>query len=202
MTTEYSFDQNAASEADKVSSRIDETGMYKGVLKNAVAVISSNKGTHGVELDFESSDGNTTIMLWTKSAEGEPYRGFNQVQAIMAILGLRGLKSVAGKRRRYDFDEKKEVEEDAEVFPELLEKPLIFALQKHWQTAESGKDFYNMELFAIFHPETRLTSTEMKERKNTPAKFEKISRTLKTKDGRKKKGAEPGQPAMGGDGGY
>lgn len=199
----YDYDPDAAGHADDVANRIDESAAYVGQFKRAEAVVSQQKGTEGMLLEFELPNGGSTeFTLWTRKADGTPIFGMNQLQAILTIFNLKGLSSVPGTVQEYDADLGKRVEVDGEVFPDLLKKPIGVILQKEKYTSNSGRDSYRMNLFGIFHPESRLTASEIKERKVKPEKFEKMLRGLKDKDSRKKKEAEPSQPAMGADGGY
>lgn len=197
-STSYSYDEEAAGRADNVANRIDTSDAYIGRFKSVNAMKSERTGTKGVHFEFEAPGGAVTNFdLWTEKDDADKTKlfGYSQLMAIMAIMGLKGLKSVKGK---YDgFVDGKRAEVEGEVFPELTNKDIGLVLQKELFTKQDGKESYRMNLFGIFHPTSRLTSTEIKEGKRTPEKLEKMLRGLKTKDSRTAVAAEPSQPNVG-----
>lgn len=194
---DYDYDETAASHADDFANRIDENALYIGVMKRADSLLT-DKGTKGIYFEFEApGGGNASFSLYTEKSDGTRIFGFNKVQALMTILGLRGLKAKPGMVSVYNAEEGKRVEEEGEVYPELCEKLIGVALQKELYTNNSGKDSYRMELVSFFHPDTKLTASEIRERKVKPEKIAKIERSLKTRDSRTKKAAEPAQPGAG-----
>lgn len=205
---DYDFDPEAAGHAEDVLNRIDHSGPYVGEFTYAEKVISKEKGTLGMKLGFDDGHGGKCeLTLWTKKADGTPLFGFNIVQAILCVLGLKGLKPVKGKVYSWNEETKKsrDLEEDGEVYPDLLKKRIGLVLQKELKNNEvSGKEFFNMNIFGVFQDGTRLTATEIKEKKVKAEKFEKMTKTVKDKDSRTKgkKSEEPAQPSMGADGGY
>lgn len=197
MGMNYEYDENAASHADDFANRIDESALYIGEIKRADA-IETDKGTKGVYFEVEApGGGQASFTLYTEKEDGTRIFGFNKVQALMTILGLRALRAQSGMVSVYDAEEGKRVEREGEVYPDLIGKTVGFALEKELYTNNSGKDSYRMNLAAFFHPQTKLTASEIRERKVKPEKIEKIQRGLKTKDSRTKKEAEPSQPAAG-----
>lgn len=202
----YDYDPDAATKADENASRIDRSTAYLGEFEYAEATVSQNKGTHGIVLGFNSpGEGKVELTLWTKNAAGEPLFGNNFLQALLTVLGLKGLKGVKGKVYKWNEETKKrrDLEEDGVVFPDLLKKRVGLFLQKELKTnEESGKDFFNMNIWGVFHPETRLTASEIREKKQKPEKFERMMKSIKDKDSRVKKAAEPEAPSIAGEGGY
>jgi single-strand DNA-binding protein len=203
MSTNYEFDPESGAKADDVASRIDTSAAYIGQFKLAHAMKSS-KGTEGIHFEFTSpGGGSASFDIWTKKEDGTTVWGMNQLNAMMSILGLRGLRAVEGEFEAYDADSGKRVPTKGEVFPELCNKDIGLVLQKELYTKNDGKEGYRMNLFGIFHPVSRLTASELKDRKSAPEKIEKMLRGLKTKDSRRAVAAEPAQPAVGaGEGGY
>jgi hypothetical protein len=198
MTTSYEYDEASASKADDVASRIDQSAAYIGRFKTAYAIKSKNTNTEGVHFEFESpGGGSANFDLYTKKEDGTVVFGMNLVQALMAVLNLKGLKTVRGKYEQYDFDAGKRVEVEGDVFVDLLEKDIGVVLQKEKYTKSDGKEAFRMNLYGVFHPVTRLTASEIKDRKQTPEKIEKILRSLKDKDSRREVAAEPSQPSVG-----
>lgn len=195
---EFSYDPEAAGKADDVASRIDTSAAYVGQFK-VVHEVTSSKGTTGLHFEFTSpGGGSASFDCWTHKDDGTPTFGNNQVQAMMAVLGLKGLKSVLGKFEAWDNDEGKRVETEGEVYPELCGKDIGLVLQKEKYTKNNGGEGFRMNLYGIFHPVTKFTASELKEKKAKPEKLEKMLRSLKDKDSRKAGVAEPAQPDVGG----
>lgn len=198
--TFYGYDEEAAVAADNIANRINENGPYIGRFTRAEDVTSSGKGTKGIFYEFECpGGGKTTFTLWTKSANGEVINvGMNKVQAMLTILGLKhGLRAQPGKVQKWDEDEGKRVEADGMIFPDLLDKDIGLVFQKELYTRNDGKDGDRMELVMSFDAVSRLSASEIKERKVKGEKLDKVVRTLKTRDNRTKSAAEPSQPAVG-----
>lgn len=205
MANDYDFDPDAAGHADDNANRIDHSAPYLGSFTYAEKVVSTQKGTKGLRLGFDDGHGGKCeLQLWTEKSDGTKLFGFNFVQAIMHIMGLKGLKSVKGKVYEWNDETKKrrDKEVDGEVYPDLLNKRVGLVLQKELKTSQGGKDFFDMNIYGVFHPETRLTSSELKDKKTKPEKLEKLVKGLRDKDSRKKAEKEPDQPNLGAEGGY
>lgn len=199
MTIEYGYDPEAAGKADDVASRIDTSAAYIGRFKIAHAIKSAKTGTEGIHFEFNSpGGGSASFDVYTRKEDGTPTFGQNQIQAMMAILGLRGLKSKIGRFEAWDNDEGKRVEVEGETFPDLCDKDIGLVLQKEKYTKNDGKEAFRMNLYGIFHSVSKLTASELKEGKVQGEKLEKMLRSLKDKDSRKAVTPEPAQPQVGG----
>lgn len=195
MTIEIGFNEELAGKADDFANRLDTSGAYIGTFLRAEAT-TSQAGTEGIVFEFDGgSAGKTEFTLWTRKEDGSTAFGMNFVQALMLMFGLRNLRSVAGKVMRWDEDANGRVEQDGEVFPDLVGKRIGVVLQKELTTKRSGGDSYRMNLYGVFHHESKLTASEIRERKVQPAKLDKLLKSLKDKDNRKAS-AEPAQPSM------
>lgn len=205
MTTSYDYDAESGSKADDVAGRIDSNGPYIGQFKDVHAIVSAQKKTEGIRFEFISPGGGAcSFDLWTRKEDGTAVFGMNYVNAMMTIFGLRGLKTVTGKYEAYDFDQGKRVEVEGEIFPDLMNKDIGLVLQKELYTKGDGKESFRMGLFGVFQASTRLTASELKDKKTQPEKLEKMTRSVKTKDSRTAVTAEPAQPSAAGvqAGGY
>ncbi|HEX7766303.1 MAG TPA: hypothetical protein VF443_06280 [Nitrospira sp.] len=196
---DYTYDEEAAGHADDFANRIDENGPYIGQFTRVEEIVSANTRTKGMRFEFEvpNGGGKAQFSLYTEKEDGTRIFGFNLVQAMMSLLNLRGLKAQPGKVMQFDEDQGRSVEVDGTRYPELENKDIGVILQKELYTKNDGKDGYRMNLATVFDPVSKLTASEKKERKAKPEKVERIIRSLKTKDSRKKVAAEPGQPAVG-----
>ena len=203
MTVSYEYNEAAAVAADKAASRITEGGAYVGTFKNVWAIESSG-GAQGLSFIFDSpGNGVIEFTQYTIGKDGSDIRGANFVNAMMFMLGLKQLKSELGKAEVWDDDAKKRVEQEVEAFPAMCGKPIGLMFQRELRTyknPETGKvtNQDNLNLECVFQPETRLLLSEIKERKTTPVKYDRMLKTcLKTKDSRKPEAAEPAQPSLG-----
>ena len=199
MSINYDYDENAGAHADDVANRIDQCGAYIGEF-TVVNAMESSKGTQGIHFEFTSPGGGTASFdCWTEKTDddGNPKTlfGLNQVQAMMSILGVRGLKSEPGEVEEWVDGKRVKVEGDR--FPALEKKKIGLVLQRENYSKQDNSDGFRMNLFGVFHAESRLTASEIKERKVAPEKLEKMLRGLKTKDSRVARIAEPAQPPMG-----
>jgi hypothetical protein len=200
---EYQYNEVAALEADKAASRITEGGAYVGAFKKVWAV-EADSGAQGIGFVFESP-GNGTIEFtqYTIGKDGNEIRGANFVNAMMFMLGLKSLKSETGTIEVYDKDQGRRVEIEGEVFPTMCGKPLGLMFQRElrsYTNPQTGvsKNQDNLNLEAVFQPETRLLLSEIKERKTTPVKYDRMLKMCsKVKDNRKAEAAEPSQPSVG-----
>lgn len=199
MSINYEYDENAASHADDVANRIDSNGMYVGVFKR-VSAVESSKGTKGVSFEFDAPGGGSAEWTcWTAKQDEDGNEktlfGLNQVQAMMSILGVKGLRSKTGKVSEWIDGKKAEV--DGERFFDLEGKNIGVVLQKELYSKDNGGEGYRMNLFGTFHAETKLTASEIRERKTEPKKLEKMVSSVKTKDSRINKTNESAQPSIG-----
>lgn len=196
----YDYDPDAGSKADDVAGRIDTSAAYIGTFKSAHAIESDRTHTVGIHFEFVSPGGGMTgFDIWTRKEDGSTIFGWNQLQAMMAIMGLRGLRSVPGVYEGWQDGKRATLK--GEIFPDLVDKPIGLVLQKELYTKQDGGNSFRMGLHAIFNPTSRLTASELKEGKVKGEKLEKILRSLKDKDSRTKAAPEPAQPAAGVPGG-
>lgn len=204
MTFTFEYDDDLAKKADDAASRLTEPGAYVGQFKQAVVKVSDKKGAKGFDLSFEVPGvGVAELSLWTHSAEDKPYSDANYLNAIMYLLGVRTLKSETAVIEKYDFDLKERVDTEVETIPSLCGKPVGLVLQKELYSKTKGGTAERLLIAGVYQPETKLTVTELKEKKTTPVKLERLLKALKVKDSRKAEKEEPAQPSLGGvDGGY
>jgi hypothetical protein len=180
----YTIDPTAAREAENFSSFLSETGKYKGKFIRAEKLVSSNKGTHGIGFTFESDSKQTTRFdLWTMNAQGEHLMGFKTLSAIMACLKLKNLAVGTGPVERYDYDTKQRNTVQAEIFPDLLNKPVGLVLvnteyEKMREGHKTGETGWRLELVAPFEAATEFTAAEIMDRATQPKKLAAIVATL------------------------
>jgi hypothetical protein len=179
----YQLDQNAAREADSFGAYLTETGKYVGTFIRAEKLVSKNKGTHGIGFTFESNKQTTRFDVWTMDKDGKHLGGFRAINAIMACMSLRGLKEASGQVERYNWDTQQKETVQADVFPDLVGKPVGLVLQKTeyekmrdgLKTGETG---WRLELVAPFRAADEFTASEILDRKTKPEKLAAIIAVL------------------------
>lgn len=197
----YGFDEAAAGHAEDFANRIDKSDAYIGKFLRVWPVVSDEKGTHGVHFDFEAGDGGTSAFtVWTMNADkSQKYFGYNMLMALMALMGVKALHPKKGKIDGYD-DKNKKIEKDGDTYPDLCNKSIGVVLQKELYNRDDGKEAFRMNLLASFHPETKQTASEIREKvavSGDKGKLAKIMRSLRTKDSRTAQVTEPSQPGQG-----
>ena len=193
MTTDYGYalDTGAAKSAETIGKYIRETGKYKGKFTRAELMISTTKGSRGIEFDFVSDDGKEcTLQIWTHSGTGEAYSGINMVNAIMTCLSLRAIQPKQMQVEKYDYDSKQKVRANVEAFPDLMNKPVGLLLQKEI-SEYNGKDKTKMLIFAAFSHASGKTASEIIDKVAQPVAMEKLLAGLHDKDARGKTQAAP-----------
>ena len=204
----YSLDTKAARAADTSGASIKELGKYVGEFTQAKALVSKNTGAKGIEFAFKSMSGQkANLSIYTMSASGEHYQGYDALMAIMTCMSLRNIKPVLGKAVKYDYDTRKEVTEECEIFPDLC-KPIGLLLETEDYLKQNGETGTRMVMKSIFQANTELVASEILDKKTVPQQLEKMvtglrHRALKTaqrtaQHSSSQSGPPAGHPAAGG----
>ena len=180
----YTLDATSARNAESIGKFIRDTGKYKGVFTRAELLISTEKGSRGIEFDFVSDGKECTLQLWTHSGTGEPYSALNMVNAIMTCLALRGIQPKKMVVEKYDYDSKQRHKVEVTAFPDLMNKPIGLLLQKEL-SIYNNKERSKMLIFAAFNAESEKTSTEILDKIAQPSALAKLVLLLADKDNRK-----------------
>jgi hypothetical protein len=168
----------AARKADAGGGAIKEMGKYVGALTQAKNV-TTKKGGRGIEFIFKADNGQTAkFAIYTQSATGEQYQGYDALMAIMACMGLRSIKPVDGVALKYDFDQRKDVEEEASIFPELC-KPIGVLLETEDYEKQNGSVATRMVLKNVFRAADELTASEILDRKTQPLQLARMVESLR-----------------------
>ena len=174
----YTLDVQAARHADTAGATIKEIGKYVGEFVQAKDVVTK-KGGRGIEFIFKSQGGQkANLAIYTTGANGDRYQGYDALMAIMTCLQLRGIKPAPGKVTRYDFDTKKEVQEDGTLFPDL-HKPIGVLLETEDYEKKDGSLGTRMVLKNVFQPSTELTASEILDKKTQPVMLPKMVEGLR-----------------------
>lgn len=174
----YQLDVNEARKADTQGNQIKEIGKYVGQITQAED-ITAKTGTKGVALSFTSNAGQKTkVSIYTMKADGSKIGGFSMLNALMTCLQLRNITPKPGTVTRYDYDTKKDVQEQGSVFPDLC-KPIGVLLETEDFAKQDGGTGTRMVLRGVFQANTELTASEILDRKTTPEALPKMVAALR-----------------------
>lgn len=171
----YNLNTTAARDADNISSFLKDSGKYKGMFTRAEALLSK-KGTKGIGFTFEDESKRTTKFdLWTLNDKGEELPSFKHVMAIMTCLRVKTMSPSKAIVERYNFDDKKTEKVEAEVFADLMNKPIGLVLrnteyEKMKDGAKTGETGWRLELYTVFDS-NEFTASEVLDKKTTPEKL-------------------------------
>lgn len=200
---EFEYDAERAASADKAADRITEQGAYIMSFP-IVEGFTTDGGAKGMRFHCDAKGvGTAQFTLYTHSKEGKETFGVAQVDAMMCLLGLKRLKSVTGPVKKWEGNEL--VDSEGDRYPDLEGKDIGVVLQTEKYPKQNGTTGERFNLYGLFQAETKLMASEIKERKTTPVKLDRLLKGLKVKDTRKPQADEAAQPSMGGalaEGGY
>jgi len=177
----YKLDTKAARSADAGGSSIKEMGKYIGEITQARELISPRTGAQGIEFAFKSQAGQkANLSIYTMSQAGDHYQGYDLINAMMTCMGLRSVAPVHGVATKYDFSQRKDVEEECNIFPDLC-KPVGVLLETEDYSKNNGETATRIVLKSVFQASTELTATEILERKTEPVMLARMVAGLKHK---------------------
>jgi len=170
----YALDAQAAKQADQTGKFIKETGKYKGRFIKAEALQAST-GTKGIAFTFESEEKQTcNITIYTMKENGEKLYDYQKLMAIMACMKLRNVSDpVMGMATKYDFEAKKDIQYQAPLLMDLMNKPIGLLLQsceyeKTKDRIPTGEYGWKLEIHAAFEAGSELTASEILAGKTKP----------------------------------
>lgn len=170
----YNLDTSAANKADQTGKFIKETGKYIGKFTKAED-LTAKSGTKGIGFTFESNDGQeVSFSVYTIKSDGDKLSGFNTLNAVMACMKLRSIANpVVSTATKYDFTEKKDVQYQAPLFLDLMNKQIGVIFQsceyeKQTEGVNNGTYAWKIELQGAFEAATELTASEILSGKTKP----------------------------------
>lgn len=196
MARSYNLNTQSAKKAEQIGGRIDTTGQYTGTFVRAEAVQSS-KGTDGIEFSFKADNGASAdyLQLWTYNASGEELRGAQMLQAIMTCLRTKALAAKQATVEKYDRDAGQKIPQQADVYPDLMNKPIGLLLQMEEYEAKDGSRKWRPIIWGCYDAATNMTATEILDK---ATKAERLAELLPRLADRPLKGAPAArrEPAM------
>lgn len=149
--------------------KINETGAYVGIITRAEHVVSQNSVV-GVEIDFKCDDGRTAqfLRLNTVAADGKDLSGARIVDGLMTVFRLKTMECTTAQIDKWDKDTKGQTKQRAEIFADLMNKPVGLVLQKEHDVYK-GEPTEKMNIYACFEPGTNKTPKELLDRQPASA---------------------------------
>lgn len=170
----YDLDTNAAKQADQTGKFIKETGKYIGKFIKAED-LTAQSGTKGVAFTFEADDKRTVnFSIYTIKADGTKLFGYQTLMAIMTCMKLRKINDpVMGTATKYDFEAKQDVQYQAPLLLDLMNKPIGVLLQnceyeKQKDRVPTGEYGWKIEVQGTFEASSELTASEILGGKTKP----------------------------------
>ena len=176
----YSLVAADARESDEQFSKITETGAYTGTFNQAMH-IEAKTGASGIEFNFiDDAGASCRFSLYTESANGTQIFGHNMLMAIMACMKIREISPVNMIHDVYDYDMKKTVKQNVEMYKQLLGMPIGVVLQSE-NYIMNGEQKTRMNAIRFFNSKTRQTASEILDSVETPKKLDLLLSGLKDK---------------------
>lgn len=189
MARSYNLNTQSAKKAEQIGGRIDATGQYTGTFLRAEAVQSS-KGTDGIEFSFKAESGASAdyLQLWTYNSSGEELRGAQMLQAIMTCLRVKTLLAKTATVEKYDRDAGAKVPVQADVYPDLMGKPIGLLIQMEEYEAKDGSRKWRPVIWGCYDAATGMTATEILDK---ALKAERLAELLPRLADKPMKGSAP-----------
>lgn len=157
----YAVDKEAACNVGGGSRRVDQTGMYPGTIQFAWGAKNDN-GTESVNLIIDCDNGQKLEQaLYTFKGNGEEIPSYKMVHAIMTCCGVRSMTPERGDVTRYDWEAKADMVYKEDVYPELLNKRAIFAVQMEEYTNGQGQQRKRPIIVGVYNADTRRSAAEI-----------------------------------------
>lgn len=182
MSRTYTLDTKAATQADNIVSRIDQTGKYVGTLTR-VEIVASKQGTEGVEFSFKADDGSSAdfLTLWTYNAKGEALPSLKTLNAMMTVVRVKSLTPTSGQVEKWDSTSGQRGKFSATIFPELTGKHIGLLLRREEYEKQDGSIGAKVNIVGCFDPESELTASEILARKTEPETLARMVAALRDK---------------------
>jgi hypothetical protein len=162
MARNYDLDTKAATEAGSGGSRrVDHSGLYPATILFAWGTINDN-GTEAVHIIADCDNGQKLEQaFYTFNKSGEALPSYKMVNALMTCASVRQLSAVRGDVTRYDFDAKADLTYKEDVYPELVGKRAIFAVQMEAYVNGQGQERQRPIVVGVYHAENRRSAAEI-----------------------------------------
>jgi hypothetical protein len=157
----YQLDKKSAENGSGNASRFLEEGLHEVVITQAYEVMAATNAK-GVHIDFKDRQGNATcsLVFYVLNKDGQPIYGMDQLNAVMAVCKVKAITPQGGMVTYYDFDQKKDLQKQAMILTELVNKPLNLILHKEVNTYD-GRSSLRTNMTAPLVAGTNQTAVEV-----------------------------------------
>src|SRR5574343_316569 len=194
---QFILNKASAIAADQKSAYITETGKYIGIFTLAEGYTAIS-GAGFVALTFKSRDGQeATIRLCVTDKQGNPTFSMKTLNAIMAVLRQREIKTELIHADKYNPETRQKEKMQVAAFTGLMNKPIGVLIQmEEFEKVDSnrnptGETGWKPDLFGVFDAETELTASEILLQVTKPEHLAKMVLALKDKPLKKRPAATP-----------
>lgn len=180
MTSYTRDDQLAVQPETNFGGRIETSGAYIGRLTLAKER-TAKTGTRGIEFNFEADDGRVAryLTLWVARANGDKIEyPYSLLSALMACLDVKKIDSTPEMVDEWNAATGQWSPTEAQVFPELMNKPIGLLLQREEREWE-GKTYVSMKIVQFFDPKDRSTPAEILSGQRTGQSLDKMVTNLR-----------------------
>lgn len=197
----YSLNSTMAKKAE-AGGYIEDSGAYIGVFTRAED-ITSKGGAKGIEFDFKSDDGSSAnrLQLWTIGRDGNYIQGMYMVNALMACLKLREITPKTGWVEKWNWDTKAKEKQQAEVFPDLMNKSIGVVIQMEEYEKMNGDIGQRPVIVRFFEPKSMMTASEILDSKAVPQELDKFMKRIEANPVKRLKKTSNQAPASAPSGG-
>lgn len=160
MSYAFTFNAELAKKADE-GGLIDQTGKYYCWIIDA-EFITAKSGTKGITFDvITRAKEKTSFTLYYEKADGTALFGKDQINAMLACMGVQNLTAQPKVLKRYDFNAGSMVDKQCTVAPELHKQKIGLLLQRENYTKSDGSMGYDMKYYSCFQFDTELMAKEV-----------------------------------------
>lgn len=216
-------DQSVKNETDSLGGRVLDTNIYLATVAMAYGVESAG-GALGLALTFKTESGDTleeTLYVTSGKEKGQKnyterdgvkqyLPGYNQATALCLLTTGKELADMAAEEKQvqiYNSKEKKKVATKVQVLTELIGKKVYIAVEKQtvWKQKDDGTGKWvdtnetreKNEIVKMFSEKDKRSTSEIREKKETPEFFEAWLERWKGQTRNKAKGSPEGGATAG-----
>lgn len=174
--SDFELDTEQARKADSTG-RISENGAYKGEIVAAWKDWSKGN-TQAFCLKLKTDEGQVqTFTLWVVNKDGKKLSSEKVVHKIMTCVGVRSLSCKQGTVGIYSYQDKKEINEEKEIYPDLVGKKIGLFLEREnelYTSEGQDKETFKMQIFAPFRYDDHKMAAEILDRAPKATQYEKV----------------------------
>lgn len=152
----FKLDMASAAQSDKPAV-VTQAGAYTGTITQAWSE-QSEGGAVALKMDFKRDDGAEAkgLTIWHTAKSGDKIEsGHSKIMALMYCMRVRDAQKKQGKIKKYDFEQRKVVDINADIYPDLIHKKIGIAVD-----AEEYNGKPKLVFSFAFDAETKLTAAE------------------------------------------